>query len=684
MNTHEAGPSSSSTGLRKKRGASALNDEATPPDPYAKLAELVKLTCTSGEPAPPPELLRGLKRELRRGDGGAMERTHDELLRVMGASREVGARVHAVTVCDELFARSAQFRALIVDHLDVFLAKCVGCGGAGDDPPLPGPPAERERLITLGVSTLEGWTERFGVHYPRLGVARRFVEDTLGEEAPAARAEAARRADEARGREAQARLCARWRRLEAEEMPSLRREVGECTLAISECLGLLLGGRPEAGPALVGAGGQGGGTVEGEEDEWEDVARGSQDHQGGGKEEAEVKVKREEEVVGVIISAGGAGEQKVPGVGSAADGSDVVASIRVAETAENAVIIAELRGLCRTAATRLVPALADALALLGQIVPGEGSSPGGGLWLGATAGSNGGAPPPPGVALSGEERAGAVNVLAAAKRSLIAGLDRCKALGLPVGAGKSSAEESAAVHPLRGNATQVDEVTASGERGGDGDARDSFMIVLEGDGAGPGATPGGGEVIGDGDGDGGTVDDGEDVLRTSAGVASARGDGDNATLDALLVRAARRRRWESRATRGGGRGGRGVARPGASTNLSGGSSVERGNSETGGSSLGSHSVRNRARRILASQVSAHNAAVLREMGEAGQDRRDAVSGASERRERAMEARASAETVARVSEEEERRLKAEAKRRKTAGTPKQRIEARLKGLGKKRR
>ena len=75
---------------------------------------------------------------------------------------------------------------------------------------------------------------------------------------------------------------------------------------------------------------------------------------------------------------------------------------------------------------------------------------------------------------------------------------------------------------------------------------------------------------------------------------------------------------------------------------------------------------------------------MRELGEAGVDRRDAATGATELRERLRDerdARESNEAAARLVAEGEAR---EAKRRKEAQTPKQRIEAKLKAMGKRRR
>ena len=98
-----------------------------PADPHAKIAELAKLTCESppfGTPAPDAELLRALKREVRRDDA-AMDRVHDVLLHAL-AHEECGPRMHAVAVIDQLFHRSHRFRGSILDALDAFLKRAVG------------------------------------------------------------------------------------------------------------------------------------------------------------------------------------------------------------------------------------------------------------------------------------------------------------------------------------------------------------------------------------------------------------------------------------------------------------------------------------------------------------------------------------------------------------------------------
>jgi len=72
---------------------------------------------------------------------------------------------------------------------------------------------------------------------------------------------------------------------------------------------------------------------------------------------------------------------------------------------------------------------------------------------------------------------------------------------------------------------------------------------------------------------------------------------------------------------------------------------------------------------------------MQELGEAGVDRRDVMTGASGRRERVLEERESHDAAARLQAQD---AVHEAKRRKEAQTPQQRLAVRLKAMGNKRR
>ena len=587
-----------------------------PPDAHARVAELAKLLCESGGPAPDPELLKALKREVRRGEA-QMRRAHEALLSSL-AHRECGPRSHAVAVFDELFRRSAHFRALTLDRLDLFLKRAVGTDP--DQHPMPGPAAETNALIARAVRALDGWNAKFGPHLPRLALASRFVADVLGDDAPAAREAAARRDAAETARRENARALERWRRLETDELPTLRRDAGETALAMEECLRALLGGERDGPDA-----------DEVDEDEWEDVEFESDRgvHRGV---HPDAKSDVPNANIDPIDPHDGFDRDRVEG---GFDERCLAASstIAVAETEANAATLDELAGLCRAAARRLVPALVAALALLARVAPEEGG-------------------------ITPEERANAVNVLAGAKRRLVDALDRCRGVGVDAPETRREEEENNTEEDAAGVRSEAEEAAAAAAaaaaRGSNDETTDGGMRITVAGVVSP--------------------RDEEDAALVAA--AAARED---AALEALLDRARRRREWTRRAAGRGGGGGRRGNVPGAPFWM-GRSANDRtrggaGDDATETGSTGS--VRRRARRIFASQVSAHNSEVMRELGEAGVERRDGITGFDERTRRVREAEANEDAARAMAEAEAR----EAKRRREATTPRQRIEAKLKKMGR---
>jgi hypothetical protein len=188
-----------------------------------------------------------------------MSRAHDTLMEAL-ADPSCAPRLHAVATCDALFQRSESFRAMLVDDIHHFLARAVGVApnaAAADAAAsviprarrgssagaLPGPAADADRLSSAAAAALERWTAAHGHRHPRLAVALRVAADVLGPDA--ARPEARRRREERRARRAaNARLTARWRKMEAEEIPTLRRDAGVTAAAIEAGLELLLGAAP--------------------------------------------------------------------------------------------------------------------------------------------------------------------------------------------------------------------------------------------------------------------------------------------------------------------------------------------------------------------------------------------------------------------------------------------------------
>jgi hypothetical protein len=580
-----------------------------PADPLAKIAELAKLTCESppfGTPAPDAELLRALKREVRRDDA-AMDRVHDVLLRAL-AHEECGPRMHAVAVIDQLFHRSHRFRGLITDALDAFLKRAIGVDP--DAHPLPGPPDETRKLIDRAVAALASWNETFGTHLPRLTFALRFANDALGPDAPAARAEAAARAERLRARRENAALIAQWRRVEA-GLPSVTRDTREAVAAMRAGVREVLGGDAEDADA--------------DDDEWEDVARGG-GGDGGGYNGGEN---------GVSQPPPRTADRVTPADSSARPES----TIAVRETPENALALAHLRDACRVARGRSVPALAAALALLAKLAPEE-------------------EPPAGDAGVSAAARAATLNALAALKRDAIEWLARCRSIGIEE-AVLTDEEDEMDERERRTETTNRDEERSPG----------STLVGT----TNRAAVDAGALVV---------------AVPVSRGVASSSGNfsdlaggedgapfgGGGTALDDLLERARRRQRGRARATsardpRAPFWMGRRAATPGSDAGGPGGSG-------TSSSSAAAGSAAARARRIFASrEASAHNASVMRELGESGVERRDGVSGFADAVARRAERNASEDAARALAEREAR----DAKRRRNEPTAKQRIEAKLKRM-----
>ena len=577
-----------------------------PPDPYARIAELVVLACEGGGVAPDPELLRALKREVRL-DGTSMRRAHEILLDRCLRHKECGPRRLAVVIVDELFCRSQQFRDMHMERLDAFIRRaCVGSeSNASGDPAeaMPGPAEDADALVSRAVHALEGWTERFATHYPRLTIALRYVNDTLGPAAPASRAEHAAREALRRNAVERSAVLARWARCQRETLPGLRRDVGECTVGIGECLEMLIGARP---------------TKEGV-DEWDRAGHEAIDGDAEDEEKWEdVEMDDDDDDDTAVDTA-----RAPPPVDASAHAPNVTddGTIKIVRTEDNGVIVDELKALCAAASLRLIPGLAAALALLAKIQPTE-SMPVSNLESEAAATTTQG--------LDAEGKAAAVNALARAKRTLRAAVDRCVELGVDFPRGPDVDDDTAVNDGTAVNPPDVDDAEGA-----------ALTIALDDVPALPA-----GESTGDDDG---------------VGVG---GD-----IDALLERARRRRAWrEGLARRNAQLGGRG----GRETNGGGG----RGTNANAG---GTNSVANRAKRMLASRMREHNEELMREIGDAITERRDEASGLAETRRRLERERETRETA----EVEEVAREAAIKRRKET-TPRQRIEAKLKALKRKRR
>ena len=307
-------------------------------------------------------------------------------------------------------------------------------------------------------------------------------------------------------------------------------------------------------------------------------------------------------------------------------------TIEVRETPENALALANLRNACRGARRRSVPALAAALALLAKLAPEEEAGEAG---------------------VSAAARAATLNELAAVKRDLVDWLGRCRSIGIEEAEAKTRDEKA-------GGAEEEAEVSFRASPSGNRRDDSGALVVAV-------PRPHGVVDVAGGDSAGGTSETPETP-------------GGGSALDDLLERARRRQRG-ARARATSARGPRApfwmARRPAAGSGANAAAGLA-----GSPSSAAPGSAAARARRLFASrEASAHNASVMRELGESGVERRDGVTGFGDAVRRRDEARAGEDAARALAEREARN----AKRRRNEPTPQQRIQAKLNQMkrGKRR-
>ncbi|KAL0596721.1 UV-stimulated scaffold protein A, partial [Plecturocebus cupreus] len=135
-----------------------------------KLSKLVEELTTSGEPRLNPEKMKELKRICKSSEE-QLSRTY-RLLIAQLTQEHAEIRLSAFQIVDELFARSHQFRVLLVSNFQEFLELTLGTDPAQ---PLPPPREAAQRLRQAATRAVEGWNEKFGEAYKKLALGYHFL-----------------------------------------------------------------------------------------------------------------------------------------------------------------------------------------------------------------------------------------------------------------------------------------------------------------------------------------------------------------------------------------------------------------------------------------------------------------------------------------------------------------------------
>jgi hypothetical protein len=204
--------------------------------------------------------------------------------------------------------------------------------------------AKKETLRQIGYETLEKWGVKFGAQFPQIEIAKRFVTENLGDEAPEVKAKKAKEEEARREREVQERLLQKWEEVK-NDVPSLVEDSHEVVFGAKACFEILFG-------ASTGKGNNKLENDEDEETEWEDVEDEEHANLDGHKNDDASTPKKKNE-----------NNDKNYDHNNADDNDN---GIYLCETEDNAAVLEDLRGFYVSARLQLLPKFSSQLAFLGR------------------------------------------------------------------------------------------------------------------------------------------------------------------------------------------------------------------------------------------------------------------------------------------------------------------------------
>ncbi|XP_019660627.1 UV-stimulated scaffold protein A isoform X2 [Ailuropoda melanoleuca] len=201
-----------------------------------KLSKLVEGLTTSGEPQLNPEKMKELKKICKSSEEQLSHAYH--LLTAQLSQDHAEIRLSAFQAIDELFARSHQFRMLVVSNFQEFLELTLG---TDHEQPLPPPREVAQRLRQAATRAVQGWHDKYGAAYKKLALGYHFLRHSkqVDFQDLSARTLAERKRQE----EKQERLD-RIRRERSErairEMEEMSEEIRRCLTEVESCFRLLV------------------------------------------------------------------------------------------------------------------------------------------------------------------------------------------------------------------------------------------------------------------------------------------------------------------------------------------------------------------------------------------------------------------------------------------------------------
>ncbi|XP_032712481.1 UV-stimulated scaffold protein A isoform X3 [Lontra canadensis] len=201
-----------------------------------KLSNLVEELTTSGEPQLSPEKMKELKKICKSSEEQLGRAYH--LLMAQLSQDHAEIRLSAFQAIDELFARSHQFRMLVVSNFQEFLELTLG---TDHEQPLPPPREVAQRLRQAATRAIQGWNEKYGAAYKKLALGYHFLRHSkqVDFQDVSARTVAERKREE----EKQKRLDRIYREKSEQairEMEEMAEEIRRCLTEVESCFRLLV------------------------------------------------------------------------------------------------------------------------------------------------------------------------------------------------------------------------------------------------------------------------------------------------------------------------------------------------------------------------------------------------------------------------------------------------------------
>ena len=333
-----------------------------------------------------------LKRTLKHSDERVLKHSHDLMFETyLRDKRNIETRMKTCGIIRKLSVQSKLFRELTMERLNEFLRFGLGVGTCGrngakrsamlSETNLPGnDKAKKETLRQIGYETLEKWGVKFGAQFPQIEIAKRFVTENLGDEAPEVKAKKAKEEEARREREVQERLLQKWEEVK-NDVPSLVEDSHEVVFGAKACFEILFG-------ASTGKGNNKLENDEDEETEWEDVEDEEHANLDGHKNDDASTPKKKNE-----------NNDKNYDHNNADDNDN---GIYLCETEDNAAVLEDLRGFYVSARLQLLPKFSSHLAFLGRFTNHSLQ----------------------------DERARCINKLGEVKKKIVDIIERCDALNL--------------------------------------------------------------------------------------------------------------------------------------------------------------------------------------------------------------------------------------------------------------